>query len=219
MSPASVLKGTHLLLTAFKSVLKGAGKVWVDSCLCLLISFIHSDMFPGHPVKCFGIGGGNKPAPAPVRTCENQWCLDKLPISPDICSASSSSLSSAEHNNKKNKPRKRVSCACMQMLDGSVSGREGGLVEVQREAKYWGSLRVRLQTGECSLWIMLISLKSWASHQQQQRWWDKVWDGKFADRLWGMWDYRDGPGMEGSTHTQNWSADVVFYLVLLCLFL
>lgn len=112
-------KSTLLLLKALKKTLKGVWKLWVDSLLCLLISFIYFDKFPGHSVKCFGIGGGNQPVLAPVRKCENQWCLDKLAINPDICSASSSSLSSTEQNNKKNKPPKRALCACIQCWIGA----------------------------------------------------------------------------------------------------
>lgn len=46
--------------------------MWVDSFLCLSISFIRPDKFPGDSVKGFGVGGGNQPVLAPVRTCENQ---------------------------------------------------------------------------------------------------------------------------------------------------
>lgn len=128
------VKSTLRLLKALKNAMKGEGKVWVDRFFCLLISFIHSDKFPGYP----GIGGGNQPALAPVRTCENQWCLDKLAINPDICSASSSSLSSAENNNKKNKPWKRCALfACMHMSDRSASGREGGTSSTEG-SKIWG---------------------------------------------------------------------------------
>lgn len=52
------------------------------------------------------------PALASLRTCENQWCLDKLAINLDICSASSSSLSSAKHNNKKTSITSVELCVC-----------------------------------------------------------------------------------------------------------
>lgn len=44
---------------------------------------------------------GNEPMLASVRTCKNQWCSDKPASTADICSASSSSLSSAERTTRK----------------------------------------------------------------------------------------------------------------------
>ena len=68
MSPASKVE-SNLLSCLFLNVLKRE-RCGRTAFLCLLISIIHSDKFPGYSVKCFGIGGGNQPVLAPVRTCE-----------------------------------------------------------------------------------------------------------------------------------------------------
>lgn len=162
--------------------------------MCLLMSFIHFDKFPGYSVKCSGIREGNQPALAPGRACENQWCWDKLAINVDICSTSSSSFSYAEHNNKINKIHKQCTL-CALVGSKCAVGRFGeGYFKYRRNiggACWWGC-RLRTLTLNYVNFTQILSFRPAAV---VRRVWDLICSKSRLQSLWIR--------MAVVTHTSN----------------
>lgn len=129
------------------SMKEGSG--WTASCV--FISVLSS-------LTCFLAVLSEQPALAPVRARENQWCSDKLAINPDICSTSSSTFYSTEHNNKTNKRQIRFTVDRRVLWGGGVGSsitESSLLVGLQAWALLrWRDVVLRWHKTECCFWFV-----------------------------------------------------------------